>query len=77
MILAKGSLSIAKFFLVSAKSKKTATKSDLYVPNFEEAGGAYCFWGVRPFVCPFVNASVRSSRFLIHSITLDTCMLLF
>ena len=33
-----------------------------YAPNFKEVRGAYCFWVVRP--------SVRSSRFLMHSITL-------
>ena len=40
-----------------------------YAPNFKEVGGAYCFWVVRP--------SVRSSRFLMHSITLELWMLLF
>ena len=37
-------------------------------PNFEEVRGAYCFLG---------RSSVRSSSFLMHSVTLDTCMLLF
>ena len=34
-----------------------------YAPNFKEVGGAYCFSVVR--------LSVRSSRFLMHSITLE------
>ena len=40
-----------------------------YAPNFKEVGGAYCFWVVRP--------SVHSSRFLMHSITLEPGTLLF
>ena len=45
------------------------TKFWFLCPNFEEVWVAYCFWGIRP--------SIRSSRFLMHSITLEPCMLLF
>ena len=45
------------------------TKFWFLCPNFEEVWVAYCFWGIRP--------SIRSSRFYMHSITLEPCMLLF
>ena len=32
-----------------------------YAPNFEEVGGAYCFWGVCACVRPCVHACVRPS----------------
>ena len=51
---------------VSHVNKLDEIKGSNYAPNFKEVGGAYCFWVVRPFVCP----SVRSSHFLMHSITL-------
>ena len=37
--------------------------SSYYAPNFEEVRGAYCFWGVRPFVL--------LSRFLMHAISYE------
>ena len=38
---------------------------DIYAPNFEEVGGAYCFWGI------------HALRFVMHSITLEPCRLGF
>ena len=29
-----------------------------YALNFEEVGGSYCFWGVRPFVRPSVQYAI-------------------
>ena len=29
---------------------------NFYAPNFEEVGGAYCFWGVRPSVLTLFDA---------------------
>ena len=47
-----------------------------YAPNFEEVGGAYCFWEVCACVRPSVHASVRYA-FWWHSITSEPCMLGF
>ena len=38
-----------------------------YAPNFEEAGGPYCFRVVRACIC--------SSRFLMHAISYEPYML--
>ena len=32
--------------------------STFYAPNFKEVGGAYCFWVVRPSVCPSFRPSI-------------------
>ena len=41
--------------------------SDIPISGFPGCGGAYCFWVVRPSVL----LSARSSRFLMHSTTLE------
>ena len=48
-----------------------------YAPNFEEVGGAYCFWDVCACVRPSVRPCVRPLHFLVHSITSEQCMLGF
>ena len=45
--------------------------------NFQEVEGAYCFYGVCPFICSSFYPSFLLSRFLMHSISLEMCMLLF
>ena len=49
----------------------------LLCPQLQRSRGAYYFWVVCPSVCPSIRLSVRSSRFLMHSITLESWMLLF
>ena len=44
-------------------------------PNFKAI--CHCFWVIRPSVRRSVYPSVRSSHFLMHSITLEPWMLLF
>ena len=54
-----------------------------YAHNFEEVGGAYCFWDVcacvrasfHASIRAFVHASVHPLRFLMYSITSESCML--
>ena len=42
--------------IYNAASRSIAPDKVLfYAPNFEEVGGAYCFWGVRPSVRPSVR----------------------
>ena len=48
-----------------------------YAPNFEEVGGAYCFWDVCACVRVCVRPCVRPLHFLVHSITSEPCMLGF
>ena len=46
----------------------------VYAPNFEKVGG------ILLLACPFVrslHSFVRLSRVLVHSITLEPCMLMF
>ena len=44
----------------------------IYAPNFEEVGGAYCFWDICASVLPSIRPSVT---LLMHSITSEPCML--
>ena len=46
-----------------------------YVPNFEKVGGILLLACL--FIHLFVCSLVRSLHFLVHSITLEPCMLMF
>ena len=50
------------------RPQKKAPTSRYYAPNFENVGGAYCFWLVRPCVRPCVCPSVM---FFMHAISYE------